>query len=209
MLVASKPPRPGPRIEAWILAGGLGTRLGRDKSRVRLGRLTMPGWIRATASQAGLKVRLLRRDEVARCGPLGGILTALRQSRADVLLFLACDMPFVPASLLRRLIRSLRASDPAVMVETNGRVGFPLLLRRAASRSIVELLVTENHYSLQGLASALTARRLPPGRRQLSSLLNVNSPGDLAHARSLLKRRDSRPPAKIPDASLVKARPRR
>ena len=116
-------------------------------------------------------------------------------------------MPFVPASLLRRLLRSLRLSDQAVMVETDGRVGFPLLLRRAAAWPVMELLVTGNQHSLQGLARALSTRRLQPSRRELPKLLNVNSPGDLARARELLGRRDSRPAGKFPDASLVKGSP--
>src|ERR1700758_3718281 len=89
--------------EACVLAGGLSSRMGRDKSRLRLGSRTMPGMIRTTTSKLLLRTRVIRRDSVARCGPIGGILTALNCSRADVVFVLACDMPFISAPLLRRL----------------------------------------------------------------------------------------------------------
>ena len=69
--------------------------MGRDKSRLKLGRRTMLGHIRAEAKTLGLPVRVIRRDLVPRCGPLGGIFTALKTTSADGVLFLACDMPFI------------------------------------------------------------------------------------------------------------------
>ena len=88
-----------PLVSVSILAGGLSSRLGRDKARVRLGRRTLLAHVRRAAKELGLPVRVIRRDLVPRCGPLGGVFTALKTSRADAELFLACDMPFVSASL--------------------------------------------------------------------------------------------------------------
>src|SRR5213593_339204 len=92
-------------VEICILAGGLSTRMGRDKARVRLGGRTLLGHVRANAMQSGLPVRVLRKDLIARCGPLGGIYSALRTTRRAAVLFLACDMPFVSAALLRSLVQ--------------------------------------------------------------------------------------------------------
>ena len=65
------------RFEMCILAGGLSSRMGRDKSRLRLGGRTLLARIRATAKVIGLPHRIIRRDLVANCGPLGGLYTAL------------------------------------------------------------------------------------------------------------------------------------
>jgi molybdopterin-guanine dinucleotide biosynthesis protein A len=92
-------------VEICILAGGLSSRMGRDKSRIRLGRRTILGHVRAIAAQLRLPVRVLRRDAVPRCGPLGGIYTALARSRADALLFLACDMPFISTAFLKQMLK--------------------------------------------------------------------------------------------------------
>lgn len=98
--------KPKAAVEICILAGGLSSRMGRDKSRVRLGRRTMLGHVRATAAQLHLPVRVLRRDAVPRCGPLGGIYTALSRSRADAILFLACDMPFITHDFLNQMLKT-------------------------------------------------------------------------------------------------------
>ena len=99
------------RTIVCILAGGLSQRMGRDKSRLRLGSHTLISHIRATLKDSGWPVRVLRRDVVDRCGPLGGIYTALCTTRAEVVIFLACDMPFVSVVWLQRLRRGLRKKD--------------------------------------------------------------------------------------------------
>src|SRR5262245_52722575 len=88
-----------------ILAGGLSERMGREKARMRLGRRTLLGHVRRTAESLGLDVRVIRKDLVPRCGPIGGIYTGLKTSRHEAELFLSCDMPFLMADLLRRVRR--------------------------------------------------------------------------------------------------------
>src|ERR1700733_13460686 len=91
--------------EICILAGGLSRRMGKDKARLRLGQRTMLALIRAQARATGLPVRVIRRDAVPRCGPLGGIVAALKTTRVEAVLFLACDMPFVTAELLEWVLK--------------------------------------------------------------------------------------------------------
>src|ERR1700691_5640250 len=93
-----------PAMEICILAGGLSTRMGRDKARLRLGGKTLLRRVRDVAAQTQWPARGIRRDLVARCGPLGGVYTALQTTSADNVLFLACDMPFVTIELVERLI---------------------------------------------------------------------------------------------------------
>src|SRR5215203_1507553 len=45
------------------------------------------------------------RDRVANAGPMGGLDAALRAARDDVLILLACDMPFAAGSLLAHLVQ--------------------------------------------------------------------------------------------------------
>src|SRR5947207_3457036 len=100
-----------------ILAGGRSRRMGREKAGLRLGSKTLIGRIRTEARKLGLPVRIIRRDLVPRCGPLGGILTALKTSQAEAELFLACDMPFISAELLEDLLDCWKADQrPVFMV---------------------------------------------------------------------------------------------
>lgn len=171
-------------IEICILAGGLSTRLGRDKARLKLHGQTMLARIRAAARELGCPVRVIRRDLVARCGPLGGIFTALETTRAEAVLFLACDMPLVTAALLRRIMRASGGGTRAVCAAQSGRVGFPLVLP-ATTLAVIAAQLQSKEFSLQALAEILRARRLVVSLRR-TELFNVNTPEEVAVARQYL-----------------------
>ena len=171
----SRPPRVA--IAISILAGGLSTRMGRDKAKLRLGRRTMLGHVRAAAVEMGWPVRVIRRDLVARCGPLGGIYTALKTSRADAELFLACDMPFVSPGLLREISAKLSRSCPATFGVVNGMAGFPFVIWKEAL-PVIEQQVVQGRFSLQKLAVALNARRVRIPKARQWEVQNINMPED-------------------------------
>ena len=151
--------------------------MGRDKSRMRLGNRTLLGWVKRAALATGMRVRVIRRDVVPSCGPLGGVMTGLRSSRAAVVVFLACDMPFVTPRLIKALLRGLRRDDAAIFSETESGAGFPFALRRDGLK-VAEAQWARGRLSIQALASALKARRirLHQARRELR---NMNTPDDL------------------------------
>lgn len=148
--------------------------MGRDKARLRAGGRTLLAHVRHTARQMGLPIRVIRRDLVARCGPLGGVLTALKTTRSERVLFLACDMPLVPVALLKKVLRAGSAHD-AVFVTGPDGPGFPFLLRRHCLPS-VEALIASRDRSLRSLARHCHARLL---RARAVYLTNVNTPADL------------------------------
>jgi len=109
-----------------ILAGGHSRRMqGLDKTRLeREGRRVLERQVELLRGLCG-DVLLLAREEQAPelealnlapvladlfpgTGPLGGLYTALEDTEDEILL-LACDMPFVEANLLQRLIDGLKA----------------------------------------------------------------------------------------------------
>jgi molybdopterin-guanine dinucleotide biosynthesis protein A len=178
-------------VVAAVLAGGRSTRLGRDKARARLGGRTLLARAREAADALGWPVRVIRHDLVPRCGPLGGILTALKLCHAEAVVFLAVDMPFVSAQWLRTVARESAKGRCAVFAAVDGIAGFPFAIRREAL-SVVEAQITRGEYSLQALARALGAKltEAEAGARA-GELENINTPDDLAAARGRL--RGSRP----------------
>lgn len=86
-------------------------------------------------------------------GPLGGIITALRWSPQDLIVVLACDMPFVDVTVVSRLTAAAIA-DPAaaVVVARVGGRAQPLtaVWRRSRARDELE----------RGFAEGVRAPRL-------------------------------------------------
>jgi molybdopterin-guanine dinucleotide biosynthesis protein A len=170
------------RCEICLLAGGAGSRLGADKTRLRLGRRTLLGHSRATAKATGMPTRVIRADLAPGCGPLGGVYTALATTRAEILLFLPCDMPFVSTAFLKTLIRKPAPRGGALFVKAHGRVGFPFLLSRA-TLPIVRRQLASGQFALQQLARVLRAQIVPVPRGRADELFNINTPDDWKAAR--------------------------
>lgn len=166
----------------WILAGGRSSRMGRDKSRIVVAGKTLFQHVRAAAVSTGLPVRVIRRDLVPNCGPVGGIFTGLTRARTGWCLFLTCDMPLITHRLLIELRRKAIHSGRPVFVASEAGFGFPLALR-ASDVAEVGRLISDRRFSIQQLAKAVAARelRLPVSRR--GELANANTPAEVAALR--------------------------
>ena len=124
-----------PDLEGFILAGGASSRMGEDKSRLRLGGRTFVERIaRALAPFAPHVSLVSSRPEAAAHGlpvvhdlyeargALGGIHAALAGCRAPWAIVVSCDLPFVTRELFERLL-SLRTGveDAVAPVQDDGR----------------------------------------------------------------------------------------
>jgi molybdopterin-guanine dinucleotide biosynthesis protein A len=156
--------------------------MGHDKASIRLQDSSLLALIRRESRKTTWPVRVIRKDSVKRCGPLGGIYTGLRSSKADVVIFIACDMPFVSAVHLKRVGRALAAKSMAAFTKQNSYATFPFAIRKAALRQVTEQIKTGD-FSLQTLARKLRAKFV---RAKQSELLDIDTPEDLAAARKRL-----------------------
>ena len=169
-------------IETVILAGGLSRRMGKEKARLRLGRRTLLGHARALATAMGLPCRVLRVDRLPGLGPLGGVETALRRAKADRILFLSCDMPFLQPDLVDKL---LAVDAPAVFATAHGKVGFPFCLSPEILPK-VEAQLAAGRPSLQAFAHKIRARRMRVYKSNWPQLDNINTLEELVAARARL-----------------------
>ena len=178
--------------EICILAGGLSQRMGRDKARLRFGKKRLLDHVLDAACATGYPVRVIRRDNVPRCGPLGGVLTGLTRARSDFVLFLACDMPMVGDELLHWLIEKSSRASAGLFVRFRREIGFPFLLPRQVA-AIVTNQIERKDFSLHALARILHSRILTVPRRFARELRNLNTPEDLVELTQLSPRRMGRP----------------
>src|SRR5512139_675349 len=197
---------------AAILAGGRARRLGgRDKSRIVIGGRTI------LARQLDVLQRLVPRtvivanapdsfadagvpvltDAVPGSGSLGGIYTALADAPGPVLV-LACDMPFVTAPFLARVIEAGQEADIAI---PRGRDGYQPLCASYAPACAGPLLrrIEQRALKVVDLLADVRVRELGPDDIAPFDpdgllLLNINTADDLARAE---RAAESRP---APDA---------
>ena len=125
------------QLTAAILAGGGAARFGgRDKSALVVHGRTILDRQVAELMQLTEHILLVGRasrddrllavaDLVPGCGPLGGLYTALTEARTDVVVVVACDMPFVSAALLGHLA-ALTATGVDAAVARSERGYHPL-----------------------------------------------------------------------------------
>jgi len=121
----------------FVLVGGRSSRMGRDKALLPFEGRTLAGHVAMVVREAAGSVTLIGppeayaslgfpviSDNFPGAGPLAGIETALRATRAEWNLVTACDMPGLSVAFLRELL-SQAASSQADCVLPCGPSGLP------------------------------------------------------------------------------------
>lgn len=132
-------------------------------------------------------------DEIRGIGPMGGIYSALKQSKTEKNLVLSCDLPFVTQDLLSYILQNSEGFQVAVPWQGNQHYeplcGFYNL-------SILEQISTfigNNNYKLPDLFNKININRLVISSNlniyHENQFLNVNSKHDLALAENLMRNR--------------------
>ena len=118
------------------------------------------------------------------CGPLGGIVAALRVSSSDLLLALAVDLPHISANYLRVLVNQADGGK-GVIPWTNHYEPLAAVYPKRA-RGIAEQRLDAGEYSMQSFADACIRDELAIQQRVTSAdaalFLNMNTPADFIAA---------------------------
>ena len=195
-------------MTAVILAGGKSSRMGRDKALLKVGEETiLENLVQLTASifsetfiiaspsknyqPLNLRGAVILHDFWQNKGPLVGLYTGLSYSAHQVCCVLTCDMPFVDASLLRKLIAFWKDDYDAVCPQdSDGRLQpFPGIYSRS-SRHFIRLLLDRGQTAMRRLFDILVMRPLVLGKKVSEALANMNTPED--YARVSEKKREVR-----------------
>jgi molybdopterin-guanine dinucleotide biosynthesis protein A len=127
------------QIGSFILAGGVSSRMKRDKALLEVGGEPLlvrtarllesvvgaPSVIGDPATYKSLALPVIA-DDWPGAGPLGGIATALRASTGSWNLVVACDLPYLTAEFLRFLLARAVASTADAVLPMNTRGAEPL-----------------------------------------------------------------------------------
>jgi FdhD protein len=195
-------------ITAAVLAGGRSMRMGVDKTLLDVdGRPLVLRVIDAVTEACDEVVVVTNRpeaiveagvaedipvltDEVAYQGPLGGLATAMASARNEWVLAVAADMPHLSADVIRVLWNAREGADVVVPVSERGPEPLLALYRVEACLPAAREVLGTGRRRLVAMFPRLRVAELPEeALRQvdpdLRSLVNVNTPADLAEARDV------------------------
>ncbi|WP_439627284.1 molybdenum cofactor guanylyltransferase MobA [Shinella sp.] len=204
---------PAQAILGVILAGGLSSRMGQDKARIRLGgaalidraaRRLRPQ-VSAVAVNANGPVLFERGEELpvfadldaARAGPLGGVLAALDYAKrhhpeASHVATVPTDSPFFPTDLVARLARVVDTPERmAVARSVSGLHPVFALWPVTLATDLSEWLagggaLRVRSYLERHQARDITFPLIDTPRGEFDPFFNINTPDDLDEAENWL-----------------------
>lgn len=195
-----------------ILSGGRSARMGCAKAMLAFGKTTLLDHVAARLSRQAAPVFLNANDPdiilagverfadrfPAFPGPLAGIHAALAHvSEAGLpgvthVAILQVDSPFFPADLVVRLAEALQSPDDASLAQSDGRL-HPVvgLWPLSALPSLDAWLRNPPTLKVRAFLDTLPTRQVPFAAIEtplgpVDPFFNINTPDDLAHARTLL-----------------------
>ncbi|MCL1142765.1 molybdenum cofactor guanylyltransferase MobA [Shewanella gaetbuli] len=182
-----------PNIEAVILAGGMARRMGGDdKGLVTLNDQPMISHaINRIAPQVNQVVINANRNqqqysqfgypvlsdlESGYLGPLAGMITAMKHTKADLLLVVPCDCPLLPKDLSSRMLHTLVTTNAEIVVASDGKREQPvvMLIKPSLYQSMqafldagerkIDIWYSQHHYQVTDFSD------------QPDAFVNVNTP---------------------------------
>ena len=188
-----------------VLAGGLSSRMGEHKPAIRLGE-GMPDLLsrtiellRSCTGEVWVSCRKGQSVPGCRCihdleegfGPIGGlvsVLTALARGPRQAALVLSCDLPFMNADILARLINARRSAQPGTLMTTflQAETGYIEALTAIYEKGALPFFEQALAAGLRQINLVLRPEQRTDVTYTLSEALpffNVNYPEDLEAAR--------------------------
>lgn len=179
-----------------VLAGGRSSRMGRDKALMDYqGRPMIEHAIDSLQPHVDELLiigdpllydpsgPLAIADDAPVCGPLGGIVTALRYAWNEQMIILACDMPHVPARFFTLLKGALDENHDAVVAQCDGRLEPLAAVYTRRCRNTFASQVLAGRLKMSDAIEQVRTRyvQICPGEDEWPSDLfrNINAPSDL------------------------------
>lgn len=117
-------------------------------------------------------------------GPLGGIHAAMKRAAAPAIFVVPCDMPFVDAGVIRKLIRRYESLTEAdALIPVLGKYPEPLhaIYRTSLAGDLEKFLASSPDLSVRKFIAGLKADYIdmPDTENVRRSFTNINRPDDL------------------------------
>jgi len=193
-----------------VLAGGASQRMGQNKALLPLGGQPMIARViqrvRPLADETivianslddyGFLGVRVESDRYPGVGPLAGLHAALEAARADLVVLLACDMPFINVALLRYLLSYVVDADAVVPRVAGREEPLHAVYRRAACLPPVERALRDQKRRLIAFLPEVRTCFVEEGHMRqidprLLSFRNVNTPDEWAEVVAMVEKEAS------------------
>jgi len=189
-----------------VLAGGLSSRMGHDKTRIHVHGESEPdllvytcNLLETVCSEVWISSRNVKphadgyfwiKDEIESKGPIGGIMTALRAAQGSVLV-LSCDLPFMDTAMLKKLIQCWKNKPDNTLHTTflqmeTGFIEALVSIYEFEALPLFEDAVRQGIYKLSRVIPEEHRHSLSYSQKESLPFFNVNYPADLEMARRII-----------------------
>lgn len=123
------------------------------------------------------------KDEIANCGPIGGIYSCMKNFQADYYFVISCDVPNVPTELFKDLLINIGEADLIYAVDSKGKKQPLVAIYKRSCFPIIEAELLNGNYKMMKLIDKIKHKEYFVTRDLKyyhdSILTNANSPEDL------------------------------
>lgn len=163
-----------PKVTGIVLAGGLSSRMGSDKSLMKLNgkslieysiEALLPICSKVVISSNNLIYNFtgceVWPDELFDGAPIIGIYSCLKRSETDLNIILSCDMPLMNTSMLRYLLEKSEDYGITVPIHENGQIEPLCGIYKKSSHEILKEFIDNRNYRLNECIRAASHQLIP------------------------------------------------
>ena len=192
------------QVAGLVLLGGASRRMGQNKALLPVGGIPIIQRVINTVAPLCSETLLVGNDAEPyrhlglpiipdiepNLGPLMGLYSGLLATSNDLNLLLACDMPFTSAALLSHLLALSDGYDVVIPRTEHGLHPLCAVYRRSTCLPAIRAALDAHSRRVISFFNQVRVREIGPDELRLVdpdgiSLMNVNTPEDLAKARDI------------------------
>ena len=187
-----------PKITGIVLAGGRSSRMGEDKSLMRLNGKTLIEYSIDALRPICEKVIISSNnpnydftgcevwpDELPDQAPIIGIYSCLKRSETELNIILSCDMPLMSASMIGFLLAKSADYDITVPVHDNGQIEPLCGVYKKSSQEILKEFIESGNFRLNDCIRSASYQFIPVDAQipcnTPNLFLNINTPSDFGY----------------------------
>ncbi|MEI7526218.1 MAG: molybdenum cofactor guanylyltransferase [Mariniphaga sp.] len=187
-----------PKITGIVLAGGRSSRMGEDKSLMRLNGKTLIEYSIDALRPICEKVIISSNnpnydftgcevwpDELPDQAPIIGIYSCLKRSETELNIILSCDIPLMSASMIGFLLAKSADYDITVPVHDNGQIEPLCGVYKKSSLEILKEFIESGNFRLNDCIRLASYQFIPVDAQipcnTPNLFLNINTPSDFGY----------------------------